>query len=56
MKLAGVIKKLEARQKAVGEERDKLDTFISEATDLKESCNRAWGALQDARDALSELV
>lgn len=56
MKLGMLIKHIETRQRGVASERDKLDTVISEATDLKDSCDRAWDALQEARDALSELV
>lgn len=47
---------LEARQDAVAKERNKLDTFLDEAEMLRDSCERAWDSLQDARDALSELV
>ena len=48
--------KIEARQQAVAKERDKLDEVIQEIVMLRESCDKAWDALQDARDALSELV
>lgn len=51
-----MMKELKTRQDAVAKERDKLDEFIDELAGLKESCNRAWDALQEARDALSELV
>ena len=56
MKIATIEKELVKRQTAVGKERDKLDEFIGELGDLRESCDRAWDALQEARDALSELV
>ena len=49
-------KKLEKAQNTVGLDRDALDEIISEAEGLRESCDRAWDHLQDARDALSELV
>ncbi len=49
-------KKIKQRQAAVARERDKLDEQIEELEMLRESCERAWDALQDARDALSELV
>lgn len=48
--------KIKARQDAVAKERDKLDADIEELSMLRESCDRAWDALQTARDALSELV
>jgi hypothetical protein len=56
MKLKKVEAEIKKRQEAVAAERDKLDDYISELIDLRESCDRAWDALQDARDALSELV
>lgn len=49
-------KKLKERQKAVAAERDKLDNVILEMEGLRECCDEAWGTLQQARDALSELV
>ena len=49
-------KKLAKEQVAVAKTRDHLDDVISEMSMLKESCDRAWDALQYARDALSELV
>jgi chromosome segregation ATPase len=48
--------KLEREQKAVAKNRDNLDELINEVSMLRESCDRAWDALQSARDALSELV
>jgi hypothetical protein len=56
MTIGKMLKVIEARQTGVAKERDKLDAAISEMEDLRDSCNRAWDALQDARDALSELV
>ena len=56
MKTTTMIKEIEKRMVAVGKERDKIDEIIGNATDLKESCERAYDALQEARDALSELV
>jgi len=53
---AAMIKKLEKHMKAVGVQRDKLDETIQELGSLKECCERAKECLQDARDALSELV
>ena len=49
-------KKLAARQDGVAAERDKLDDAISEMETLRENCDTAWDCLQDARDALSQLV
>lgn len=56
MNIKKTIKQLDARMKAVAAERDKLDDLIDNLEGLKESCIRAHDALQDARDALSELV
>jgi len=56
MKIATIEKELVKRQAAIANERDKLDNLIGELGDLRESCDRAWDALQEARDALSELV
>ena len=50
------VKSIEKRMVGVAAERDKLDELISSAVDLKEDCERAYYALQEARDALSELV
>ena len=52
----GWLKTLERRQKAVAAERDKIDVALDEMNGLRESCDKAWASLQDARDALSELV
>lgn len=50
------IKEIEVRMKAVADERDKLDSFIDELEHLKWNCEEAYGNLQRARDALSEIV
>ena len=50
------IKQIEKRMAAIAAERDKLDDMISTMNDLKEDCSRAYDSLQEARDALSELV
>lgn len=50
------IKQIEKRMAGVAAERDKLDKMISSLQDLKESCTKAYDSLQEARDALSELV
>lgn len=50
------MKQIETHQKGVAKRRDQLDEFIDELTDLRESCDDAWNALQTARDSLSELV
>jgi hypothetical protein len=54
--IAGWVKQIEKRMAGVAAERDKLDETISSLQDLEESCTRAYDALQEARDALSELV
>ena len=55
-KIEGVAEMIRQHQEAVAAERDKLDSAISDLKDLRESCRKAWNSLQDARDALSELV
>ena len=51
-----LIKSLETRLKAVGEERDKLRELENDVADLKESCSDAYDNLIDAIEALSKLV
>ena len=53
---AAIINKIEKHMKAVGVQRDKLDDTIQQLSILKECCERAEECLQEARDALSELV
>ena len=55
-KIEGIAEMIRQRQEAVAAERDKIDDAISDLNDLRESCRKAWNSLQDARDALSELV
>jgi len=56
MRTATLIKKIEQVMVNVAKERDKLDDLIDTATSLKEDCDNAYDAMQQARDALSELV
>lgn len=56
MKIEALIKQIDKRMAGVAAERDRLDEVIAAAEGLKESCERAHDALQDARDALNELV
>ena len=51
-----MIAAIEKRMKQVAKERDQIDELILELGSLRDSCERAHDALQDARDALSELV
>lgn len=53
---ATMTRRLEARMKAVGKERDKLRELESEVADLAEACDEAIDNLQRAIDALSGLV
>lgn len=55
-KIQSIIKGIDKHMKQVAKERDALDDFIDELTSLKEDCNNAHDCLQDARDALSEMV
>ena len=50
------IAQIAKRQYAVGKERDKLEDLIADLESLKNDCDDAYGALQDARDALSRLL
>jgi enoyl reductase-like protein len=56
VKVKSWIKTIDKRCKEMAALRDKLDNDISEMETMKESCDRAWDDLQNARDALSELV
>ena len=56
MRISAIDRQLKKRQDAIAKERDKLDAAIEELNGLKDSCDRAYDYLQDARDALSELV
>jgi len=56
MKMTTIIKEISKRMDAVGKERDKLDDLITELGQLRDNCDTAWCDLQNARDALSELV
>ena len=51
-----IMEEIETRMKGVASERDKLDEMIGDLTSLKEDCENAYDCLQNARDALSELV
>ena len=55
-KIKSIIKGIDKHMAQVAKERDQLDTFIDELSSLKEDCSNAWDSLQDARDALSEMV
>ncbi len=55
-KVESWMKQIQKRMDGVASERDKIDKLISELSDLDESCSRAYEALQEARDSLSELV
>jgi len=54
--IRSIERKLKAHQDQIAKDRDNLDRTISDLEDLREECHRAWESLQDARDALSELV
>ena len=51
-----VINQLRTRQAAIAKERDKLRDLYNEISMLMDSCDRATEALEDAIEALSELV
>lgn len=50
-----MVKRLEATQKALGKHKDKLNDIISECEMLRDECETAYCALQDAREALSDV-
>ena len=54
--ITSAIKEIKKRELSVGKERDKLCDLIDELSELKECCDRAYDALAEAREALSELV
>ena len=51
-----ILKKLKAEELLLAKRRDHLREIISDFEALAESCDRALDALNDAVDALSELV
>lgn len=55
-KTQSIIKSIEKHMKQIGKDRDKLDEFIDELNGLREDCEHAYDCLQEARDALSEMV
>jgi hypothetical protein len=55
-KMLSMVTQIKKRQDAVAKERDRLDDMICELEGLRDCSQRAWDCLQDARDALSELV
>jgi len=56
MKTSKIIEEISKRMVSVGAERDKLDDLILDLEGLRDSCDKTWDSLHDARDALSELV
>ena len=54
--LKSIKAKIDRHMKQLAKDRDYLDKTISELEGLKDCCDRAYDALWDARDALSELV
>jgi len=53
---AAIDRTISFHQIRIGVERDSLDNAIATLEQLKEDCEEAWDALQEARDALSRLV
>jgi ABC-type transporter Mla subunit MlaD len=51
-----LIRDLDKAMQRIANERDRLDDILGEAETLLENCRHAHDALQEARDALSELV
>jgi hypothetical protein len=49
-------KKIEKQMATIAKERDAIDSLINDLISLNDSCERAYDALHEARDALSELV
>ena len=54
--IASLVRQLSARRVALSEQRDLLRNLIEEAEALDDQCTRALDALDDAVDALSELL
>lgn len=47
-----LIKKIDAHQKGVAKERDRIDETIDSLNSLREDCDQASEALLDAKNAL----
>ncbi len=56
MNIEGWISQLAQRQKALGEERDKLYAVISEMQELEAACSDAYDSIEYAIERLSELT
>lgn len=55
-KLDTLREKIETHKAAIARERDGLRAAVAEAEELAECCERADMAMEEAIDALSELV
>ena len=54
--LASIQKGIEKHMAKVAKTRDDLEIYIGTLEELREDCINAYNCLQDARDALSEMV
>lgn len=54
--VAAMLKKIDKHMAGVAKERDLLDETISELESLLGDCENAMDCLQNARDALSEMI
>ena len=50
------MREIEKCQKAIADERDKLDAMIDELSVLRDSCRSAYDGLNSARSSLSKFV
>jgi len=55
-KLKLIVKKIDKHMKEVARTRDHLDESIGTLEELREDCRNAYDCLEQARDALSEMV
>lgn len=51
-----VFAELQGCKRRIAKERDKLRDLVAEIGELEYSCERATSSLEDAADALSELL
>lgn len=56
MNISKMIADIQISKVKIGKERDKLYDILDELEGLKESCDRAYEDLENAIEALSELV
>ena len=51
-----LVKEIDKRLKGLGKERDKIDDLLAEVQQMQDTNDRAIEGLNNARDALSEMI